>query len=42
MRLSENNLESLKKCITECTEIFKMCLDNDKKKAFLVEGESLG
>lgn len=41
MRFSYTNLSQVKKYMDECVDIYKLCIANNKKKAFLIDGDAL-
>lgn len=41
MRLCQTSLTELAQYMDECLDIFKLAIVNDKKIAFLIEGETL-
>lgn len=41
MRLSSTDLTQVIKYMDECVDIYKLCVANNRKKAFLIEGDAL-
>lgn len=41
MRFSFTDLTEIRKYMDECVDIYKLCVANNRKKAFLIEGDAL-
>lgn len=41
IRISQKSLEDCIRKMDECIDIYKLCIANNRKKAFLIEGDAL-